>query len=239
VKRRDPTHVIDVDGWGVDEVEADMRKQAELAREEGVLRKQAGPFGWLSNLADRVPGVKGTKSMMQGVGAKMIPRYNPERKFWEPGFTGPLNILQQQDPRVQAQQAEEASRQMTAERPEILAWELSNPEHENDLRSVQVNAWLQDMIANDEQIGSHSHQEVANAYNNLAKVAPRAMANPMIAKTTLANYMERSGNVGLYDPQGGIAQLIDVENKLKERDAYPRNVAPFFGPEMPEAEKFH
>lgn len=123
-------------------------------------------------------------------------------------------------------------------RPEMLAWELSSPEHENDLRSVQVNGWMHDLMANDQVVGQHQVDEVSKAYNDLSKLAPRAMGNPMIAKMMMSTYLSQGGRVGLFDAQGGLAQLLDVENRIKQRDAYPGVTDPFAGPTMPKSEEF-
>lgn len=122
--------------------------------------------------------------------------------------------------------------------PELLAWEMSNPDHENDLRSIQVSAWLQDAMVNHPGIREHPREEVARAYNELSKLSPRVMGIPVLALTMLNKYLKTGGNVDLFDAQGGLAQVVDIENKLKTRDAYPSDIDPFSGPTLPEPTSF-
>ncbi len=123
--------------------------------------------------------------------------------------------------------------------PESLAYELSSPDHENDLRSIQTSAWLQNLMVSDPIIGAHPHESVANAYNQLAKLAPRTMGNPLVAKTLLSKYLSQDGRVELFDASGGLAQILDIENKMKDRDSYPAHVDPFAGPTMPDSSEYH
>jgi len=97
---------------------------------------------------------------------------------------------------------------------------LLDPRHEENLRQIEVNAMLNDLMANDEVISGHEPESVLRVFNEISQLAPRTSHQKMLIRALLRKRLQYGGDQ--VDPFE-VQQLLDVENKLKERDSRGRS----------------
>ena len=98
---------------------------------------------------------------------------------------------------------------------EIQAMEddLSSPDHENELRKIRAQVMLSNMLSDPENpISGHDPEEVLEAYNELAQLAPRAAAQPAAMQPLLAKRL--AGNVEPFE----VREIGDIEKTLAQTD---------------------
>jgi len=95
---------------------------------------------------------------------------------------------------------------------------LQDPGHTAKLRNMQTSALLTDLMANDEIISSYDPVEVIHHYNEISQIAPRASGQEGIVRAVLRKRL--AGGQSAIDPFE-VSQLLDMENKIKERDIDP------------------
>jgi len=88
--------------------------------------------------------------------------------------------------------------------------ELSDVEHEQNLRAIQTQAMLQDLMANDPVIGGYDPAQVLAAYNQISQMAPRAASRQLMVQPLLRKYLEQGQAMDPFD----IDQMLDAEKKL-------------------------
>lgn len=101
---------------------------------------------------------------------------------------------------------------------------VSDPAHEAKIKSLQTQAALHDMLANDQVISGYQPEEVLKAFNEIQQLAPRSAAQPMLARALIRKHLAQ----GQLDPFD-INQLTGVEYNLKYRDSSD----PASGADMP------
>lgn len=120
----------------------------------------------------------------------------------------------------------------TSPTEKLLQKDLSNlmdPYHEADLREIQTEAMLNDLMANDEVINTHHPEDVIKIFNEINQMAPRAANQKMLIRALIRKRLEYGGDkVDPFD----IAQLLDIEEKLKARDAIGQKPQPGMGGAM-------
>lgn len=87
--------------------------------------------------------------------------------------------------------------------------QLTDPDHEMQLRNIRAQSVLNDMILNDPVISGFDPSEVSLAFNELAEVAPSMVESPAAMQALLRKRLE-AGQLADFD----IKQLMDME-KLK------------------------
>lgn len=97
------------------------------------------------------------------------------------------------------------------ERKSLL--QLMDPAHEQKLRGIRAQATYHDLMANDEFLQGADPAQATKLYNEIAKVSPRAVDQPLLMRALLRRYIAQ-GNV---DPSE-VNQLAEIEGKLKERE---------------------
>jgi hypothetical protein len=80
------------------------------------------------------------------------------------------------------------------------------------LRNIRAQGVLSDLITNDPVISGHDPREVANAFNELAEVAPSFMDSSATVQALLRKRLE-AGQLGDFD----IKQLVDMEKARAEQ----------------------
>lgn len=88
--------------------------------------------------------------------------------------------------------------------------ELTDPDHEAELRKVRVQSMLQDLMLNDPVIGGHDPEDAAMAYNDVVEMAPH-LADQRLAIQTL---MRKRLTQGALDPFE-VDQLLGLEGKIR------------------------
>lgn len=95
---------------------------------------------------------------------------------------------------------------------------LQDPAHTAKLRNMQTSALLTDLMANDEIISSYDPEEVIHHYNEISQIAPRASSQEGVVRAVLRKRL--AGGQSAIDPFE-VGQLLDMENKIKDRDVDP------------------
>lgn len=91
--------------------------------------------------------------------------------------------------------------------------QLSDPQHEADLRNVRLQSMLQDVMTTDPIVSGYPAHEVTNAFNELNMMAPRLAEQPGIMGSALAKRLQQ-GRLSDFE----VDQLLSSENRLKQRD---------------------
>jgi hypothetical protein len=93
---------------------------------------------------------------------------------------------------------------------------VSSPAHEAKIKSLQTQAALHDMLANDEVISGHQPEDVLKAYNEIEQIAPRAAGTPMLMRALIRKHLAQ-GSLDPYD----LNQLTSLEYNLKHTQREP------------------
>jgi hypothetical protein len=97
--------------------------------------------------------------------------------------------------------------------------DITDPDHDRKLRNIRAQGVLSDLITNDPVISGHDPREVANAFNELAEVAPSFMDSSATVQALLRKRLE-AGQLGDFD----IKQLVDMEKSRAEQQKNLTNV---------------
>lgn len=95
---------------------------------------------------------------------------------------------------------------------------LQDPSHVAKLRNMETSSMLTDLMANDEIISSYNPEEVIHHYNEISQIAPRASSQEGVIRAVLRKRL--AGGQSAIDPYE-VGELLDMENKIKERDTDP------------------
>lgn len=90
--------------------------------------------------------------------------------------------------------------------------EITDPEHERKLRNIRAQSVVTDLMTNDPVISGHDPREVANAFNELAEIAPNFMDSTATVQALLRKRLE-SGQLADFD----IKQLLELEKMKAEK----------------------
>lgn len=91
--------------------------------------------------------------------------------------------------------------------------QLSDPQHEADLRNIRTQAMLADLMNNDPVISGYSGDEVFGGFNEISELSPRSTDQRAIMQSLLRKRLQQ----GTLDPFE-IDQVLGMEGKLKKRD---------------------
>jgi len=90
--------------------------------------------------------------------------------------------------------------------------DITDPDHDRKLRNIRAQGVLADLVTNDPVISGHDPREVANAFNELAEVAPSFMDSSATVQALLRKRLE-AGQLADFD----IKQLLELEKIKAER----------------------
>ena len=90
---------------------------------------------------------------------------------------------------------------------------MTDPRHEAQLRNIQTEAMLTDLMANDDVIAGYDPAEVVNHFNEISQLAPRASNQSGLMRSLLRRRLQQ----GAFDPFEA-DMLLKIENSLKTRD---------------------
>lgn len=90
--------------------------------------------------------------------------------------------------------------------------EITDPDHERKLRNIRAQSVVTDLMTNDPVISGHDPREVANAFNELAEIAPNFMDSTAAVQALLRKRLE-AGQLADFD----IKQLLELEKMRAER----------------------
>ncbi len=81
---------------------------------------------------------------------------------------------------------------------------LNDPAHQNELRRLNAEMMLNDLINNDEVISSYSPEQVANAFEEIGTSSPGILDNPVLARAGMRRVLQ--GNLTTYDAESLVNQ---------------------------------
>jgi hypothetical protein len=90
---------------------------------------------------------------------------------------------------------------------------LADPEHQNELRKIEAQTVLSDLMQNDEVLSSYSPEEVLHAYNEVSAMSPRLATQSAALRPLLRKRMTQGG----YEPFEA-QQLADIEKTISQTD---------------------
>lgn len=89
---------------------------------------------------------------------------------------------------------------------------LTDPEHERKLHNIRSRGVLHDLILNDPVISGYDPAEVANAYNELAELAPSFTSSSAVMSSLLRKRLQ-AGQLADFD----LKQIVDLESAKTEQ----------------------
>lgn len=91
--------------------------------------------------------------------------------------------------------------------------QLTDPSHENALKTIRAKSILHDMVLNDPVISGYDPQDVAMAFNEIAELAPSLVDAPGMIRPLLRKRLE-SGQLADFD----VKQILDMDKLRADRD---------------------
>jgi hypothetical protein len=88
---------------------------------------------------------------------------------------------------------------------------LTDPRHEAELRNIQAEAMLTDLMANDDVISGYDPAEVTRHYGEISQLSPRASTQSGLMRALLRKRLQQ----GAPDPFE-LDMLIRMENGLRQ-----------------------
>lgn len=98
-----------------------------------------------------------------------------------------------------------------SDRIEDAQLELTDPDHVNELRAIEAQTLLHDLLTNDEVLSGYDPTEVLNAFNEISRLSPRAATQPALMRPMLRKRLTQ-GSQEPFEAQ----QLVDMEHKLTQ-----------------------
>jgi hypothetical protein len=94
--------------------------------------------------------------------------------------------------------------------------DLTDPQHEADMRNIRLQSNLQDLMTTDPIISGYPSDQVSAGFDEINQMAPRLAEQPAALRAALGKYLQQ-GRLADFD----IDQMLGSENKLKQRDEVP------------------
>ncbi len=103
-----------------------------------------------------------------------------------------------------------------AQRVAAIESQLDDPDHMEELKSIQARAVLHDMMNNDEVINGYDPTEVIDVYNELVQLSPSAATRPAMLRPLLRQRLT-AGSLQPFDVQ----QMSQTESDVRKTQATP------------------
>jgi hypothetical protein len=91
---------------------------------------------------------------------------------------------------------------------------LLDPAHEAEIRNIQAEAMLNDLMANDDIIRRHDPQEVLDAYNEVSQLSPHSGTQKAVMREAIRSRL--GGGADAFD-RFALDHLTNTEDKLKNQ----------------------
>lgn len=89
-----------------------------------------------------------------------------------------------------------------------------NPEEEAELRKIKIQAMLAEFMSSDPVISTYDPEEVTEAYNQVAQLAPKAAAQPVVMRGLLRRFLQQQDALEPHE----VEQITSIENSLGNID---------------------
>ena len=94
--------------------------------------------------------------------------------------------------------------------------DLTDPQHEADLRNIRLQTMLQELMTTDPVISGYPRDQSATAFNEINSMTPRLAEQPAAMQAAMAKRLQQ-GRLADFD----IDQLLSSENKLRQVSEAP------------------
>ncbi len=88
--------------------------------------------------------------------------------------------------------------------------QLTDPDHEDKLRTIRAKAMLTDFMANDDVISGYDPNEILEAYNSISQLAPRTSTQPAVIRPLLQKWLAQGGKIEPFEA----AETANIENTI-------------------------
>lgn len=104
--------------------------------------------------------------------------------------------------------------------------EMFDPKHEQEMARIKTQAMLAEFMSSDPVISTYDPEEVSNAYNQIAQMAPRTSSQPAVMRGLLRKLLQQQDALETFDAD----QITAIEERLKKISEPPKAlVAPLGG----------
>lgn len=157
---------------------------------------------------------KNFKNVMYGAGGEKPKDFNPGATFKQPMSSIGENIAFGNNTDLRGVSRSFFGLDTDPEKLRADAYKkLDEPNHEMLLKNIRAQATLHDLMLNDPIVSAHEPHEVAEAFNEIADVAPNVVQSPAVLQALLRKRLE-AGQLADFD----VKQLIDMSKLKAERD---------------------
>lgn len=95
---------------------------------------------------------------------------------------------------------------------------LTDPEHEAKLRSLDTQSNLTDLITRDDVLKGYHPEEISEAFNDIVQLSPRIADQKLLLQAALRKRLQQ-GSLDQFE----LDQMLGMEDKLRKRDAVNLN----------------
>ena len=100
--------------------------------------------------------------------------------------------------------------------------EFESGEHMADMRKIDAETLLHDMLYNDDAFQTYQPSQVIDSYNQLSTLGPRLSGQPAIMRPLVRKMLAQQGQLDPHD----IEQIIGLDNSLGRRELPPGRQVP-------------
>lgn len=91
---------------------------------------------------------------------------------------------------------------------------FESAQHANNLRQIDAQVLLHDMLNNDETLAGYPQGDVLSAYNELSEIGPRLTTQSLTMRPLMHRMMAQGGKLDPHD----VEQIIGLDSQLARRD---------------------
>jgi len=199
------------------------KRASESSMYVGPMNRKAAPFTWIERAIDAAQEIGRSKQAMDDAysemekvanspfvqapptAAELLSGFSIEKSGSVLDMIGGAGIKAMLDTTIGGDPASRRDKAWT---------ELEDPEHENELRSIQTQALLGGMLNDPKNpVSGYPRDRVLSAYNDIAALAPRVASQRAALQPLLAKQL--AGHTEPFEAK----EMIDMEKAMRETEA--------------------
>ena len=119
----------------------------------------------------------------------------PRAQFWQKAANGIWGyVLGTHLANLGTKELLESNKAKEDSRLKKMQLQLSDPNHETNLRKIRTAVMMHDLMQNDNVLRGYKPTDIADAFNDISQMSPRLASQPMLSRSLLRKWL----------PQGGI-----------------------------------
>jgi hypothetical protein len=130
------------------------------------------------------------------------------------GFLQPRNLAASFLGSTLAEGAPDSPAAVKLKAEERVRREVIDPKHEGEMARIRARAMLNDFTSNDPVISTYGESEIADAFNQVAQLVPRASQEPAVMRGMLRKMLQQQDAMEPFEAE----QLTSIETGLQRRD---------------------